>query len=136
VMVDVAVREQAEHLALIRREPPGTDFYLMGFSVPSFDSEQLLQALFHSRSERGGRLNATRYANAEVDRLIDSLAGTIDFTTRTQTIAQLWRIVQDETIYIPLHIPTVAYAMKADINIGVDIENQPKLKFLRLRTTQ
>ena len=134
--VEVVERTEAAHLDLIRRDPPGSDFYLLGTNVPSFDSEQLLQQLFLSRGNQVGRLNGTRFANAEVDRLIQGLSGQVDFTARTQAIAQIWRIVQEETIYVPLHIQTVAYAMKADISIAVDIENQPKLKFARIKTMQ
>ena len=135
VAVEPVIRTFAEHLAVVRREPPQTDFYLFGMSVPTFDSEQMLSALFHTRGERAGRLNGTRFSNPEIDRLIQSLAGQIDFTARTQAIAQIWRQVQEDTIYIPLHIQTVAYAMKADVSISIDIENQPKLKFAKLRTT-
>ncbi len=134
IVAEPTVRSLAEHMALIRRDPPGTDFYLMGMAVPTFDSEQLLSQLFHSRTERLGRLNATRFSNAEVDRLTQAIVGQVDFTARTQAIAQAWRIVQEETVYIPLHIQTLAYAMKSDLQISVDIENQPKLKFARVRT--
>ena len=136
ITVEPVIRDVADHLALVRSEPTKTDFYLLGLNVPSFDSEQMLNTLFHSRAKGAGQLNATRYANAELDRLIDSLAGQLDFTARSQAIGQAWRIVQEETIYIPLHVQTVAYAMKADISIGVDIENQPKLRFARIKTAQ
>jgi peptide/nickel transport system substrate-binding protein len=51
-------------------------------------------------------------------------------------MAQVWRIVQEETVYVPLHVQTIAYAMKSDITVGVDIENQPKLRFARIRAAQ
>lgn len=135
ITIEPVVRSLPDHLALIRNQAVRPDAYLFGISVPTFDSEQILSALFHSRSGKAGQLNATQFGNAEVDRLIESLSGQIDFSTRTQSIAQVWRIVQEEMIYVPLHIQTVAYAMKADVNIAVDIEDQPKLKFARLRNT-
>ncbi len=136
ITVEPVIRNVSDHLALIRGEPAKTDFYLLGLNVPSFDSEQILTALFHGRANGAGQLNATRFANAELDRLIASLSGQLDFTARSQAITQAWRIVQEEIIYIPLHVQTVAYAMKADISIGVDIENQPKLKFARIKPPQ
>lgn len=135
INVELTVRPFADHLGLVQKEPPGTNFYLFGLSVPSFDSEQILAGLFHSRGDRYGRLNGTRFANAEVDRLTQSLSGQIDFTQRTQAIAQAWRIVQDEMVYVPLHIQTLAYAMKSDLTISVDIENQPKLRSAKIKTT-
>lgn len=135
ITIEPVVRSFADHLALVRNEAVRPDAYLLGISVPTFDSEQILSTLFRSRSGKSGQLNATQFGNAEVDRLVGSLSGQIDFSTRTQSIAQAWRIVQEELVYVPLHIQTVAYAMKSDVNIAVDIEDQPKLKFARLRNT-
>ena len=120
---------------MLRNTPPGTDFFLDGLSVPTFDSEAVFTALFHSRTDRAGGWNATRYNNAEIDRLTTSLAAETDFTKRNQTIAQIWRILQDEMIYIPLHVETLAYAMKPDVDIPVDIENQPKLFAVKFKRT-
>lgn len=136
INVDVEVRPHAEHMELIRAEPPRTDFYLLGLDVPSFDSEQILTSLFHTRGNGLGRLNATRFSNAEVDRLLVSLAGQLDFTARGQAMGQAWRMLQEETVYVPLHVQTISYAMKSDITISVDIENQPKLRFTRIRAAQ
>jgi peptide/nickel transport system substrate-binding protein len=124
------------HMEQLRAEPPRSDFFLLSLEVPSFDSEQILNNLFHSRTKGAGRLNATRFSNAEVDKLIGSLAGQLDFTARGQAIAQVWRVVQEETVYVPLHVQTIAYAMKADLTVGVDIENQPKLRFARIKAAQ
>lgn len=135
ITAEPVVRSLRDHLAHVRSSTERPDAYLMGMNVPTFDSEQILSALFHSRGTTAGRLNATQYGNPDVDRLIASLGGQVDFTQRTQAITQAWRIVQDETIYVPLHIQTVAYAMKADVTVAVDIENQPKLKFAKLRNT-
>ncbi len=133
ITVETVVRDTSQHLAQLRSEVNPTDFYLAGISVPSFDSEQILLDLYHTRDERSGRANATRYSNKELDRLIDSLAGQVDFSQRTQTIAQAWRLALEDMIYVPLHVQTVAYAMKADLTINVDIENQPKMKFARIK---
>ncbi len=135
VKLEPVLRGFGDHLAHLRRDNVRPDIYLLGINVPTFDSEQVLSMLFHTRSGQAGRLNATRFSNPGVDRLIGSLAGQLDFTGRTQAIAQIWRTVQEEGIYVPLHIQTVAYAMKADVMISVDIEDQPKLRFARLRTT-
>ncbi len=135
ITVEPVMRSFADHLAMIRNESVRPEAYLLGLNVPTFDSEQILSTLFHSRGKRNGQLNATQFGNAEVDSLIQSLSGQIDFTARTQAIAQVWRIVQEDTLYVPLHIQTVAYAMKSDVNIAVDIEDQPKLKSARLRNT-
>ena len=136
ITLEVAPRPGFELQAMIRTNPPGTDFYLTGWSATTFDSESMFTALFHTRNDAGGAFNATRFSNPEFDRLNRELAAQTDFVKRNQTIAQLWRIAQDEVIYIPLHLQTVAYAMKADIDIPSDIENLPKLKLVKFGRSQ
>lgn len=135
ITVEPVIRDVAGHLDHVRRSPPVSDFFLTSLTVPSFDSEQLLANWFHTRGDRLGRLNATHYSNAELDRLIASLSGQTDFQTRIQAIAAAWRIAQEEMIYVPLHVQTIAYVTKSDLTINVDIENQPKLRAARVKTT-
>ena len=56
-----------------------------------------------------------------------------DFSKRNQSIAQIWKVLSDEVIYIPIHIQTLAYAMKSDLDIPVDLSNAPKLKFVKVK---
>ncbi len=134
IVMEPVIRSFADHIAQLRSEKTRPDSFLLGARVSSFDSEQLLSGLFHTRTEVAGQLNSTGFSSPEIDRLIGSLAGQLEFSMRTQTIAQIWQLVQEELIYIPLHVQTVAYAMKADINIAVDIENQPELRHARFKT--
>jgi peptide/nickel transport system substrate-binding protein len=136
ITISITTLDRMQHLALIQKQPPLTDFYLMGFSVPTLDSEYELQQLFHSRTARAGQFNATRYSNADVDRMIDGLPQETDLGRRNQVIGQVWRLVHEETIYVPLHVQTLAYVMKSDLDVLVDIENQPKLKFVKFRKQQ
>lgn len=124
------------HQALVLSRPPGVDFYLLGWSVPTFDSEPIFNDLVHSRTDLLGQWNATRFANPEIDRLIESLHSEVDFMKRNQTINQVWRLVQEDVLYIPLHLQTLTYAMKGEIDFPVDIENQPKLRSVKFRRTQ
>ncbi|MGE3711278.1 MAG: ABC transporter substrate-binding protein [Hyphomicrobiaceae bacterium] len=131
IKVETRMHSRSAHNALIRETPELTDFFLIGRSVPTFDSEELFVSLYHTRNDRGGSYNATGYSNPDVDRLTESLAVQTDFIARNQTIARIWQIVQGDIVYVPLHIQTLAYATKAGINIPVDIENLPKLKAVR-----
>jgi peptide/nickel transport system substrate-binding protein len=106
---------------------------MLGWGVPTFDSAYIFSLLFHSRTETLGTWNGTRYANPDVDRLIEQLNVEIDATRRQDMMQRLWAKLQDETIYIPLHIQTLAYAMRNEIELPVDVSNQPKFKLLRFR---
>lgn len=136
IRVELIAQAWTAHQALVLSRPPGADFYLLGWSVPTFDSEPIFNALLHTRTNDQGSWNATRFSNPEIDKLIRSLHSEIDFIKRNQTIGQIWRLVQEETVYVPIHLQTLAYAMKGEIDIPVDIENLPKMKAVKFRRTQ
>jgi peptide/nickel transport system substrate-binding protein len=133
IRINLVSQSKSVHFPLLQKNPPEVDMYLFGWGVPTFDSQYIFTQLFHSRTDKEGAWNATRYANPEVDKLIVALTGQTDLTQRNQAIAQIWKQVQEEGMYIPLHIQTLAYAMKADMEIPVDVSNQPKFKFLKFK---
>jgi peptide/nickel transport system substrate-binding protein len=112
-----------------------SDFFLLGWGVPTFDSHYVFTFLYHTKTDKEGGWNGTRFSNPEIDKQTASLTQETDLTKRNQTIAAMWKVLQDETIYIPIHIQTLAYGMKPDLDIPVDISNQPKLKFVKVKKT-
>lgn len=112
------------------------DFYLLGWGVPTFDSHYIFTYLYHTKTDKEGGWNGTRYSNPKIDEMTASLTEETDLNKRNEIIAEMWKILQDETIYIPIHIQTLAYAMKPDLEIPVDISNQPKLKFVKIKPSK
>jgi len=133
IKINLVSQSKSIHFPLIQKQPPETDFYLLGWGVPTFDSHYIFAHLYHTRTDKEGGWNGTRYSNPELDKLTVGLTRDTDLTKRSQTIAQVWKVLQDETIYIPIHIQTLAYAMRPELDIPVDISNQPKLKFVKFR---
>jgi peptide/nickel transport system substrate-binding protein len=41
--------------------------------------------------------------------------------------------VQDETLYLPVHHQTLAYAMRNSIDVPVDPQNQPHMKYVAFK---
>ncbi|WP_349369694.1 ABC transporter substrate-binding protein [Salinarimonas sp.] len=128
--VNLVSQSKSLHFPLIQREPPETDFYLLGWGVPTFDSEYVFSFLYHTRDGAYGTWNPTGYSNAEVDAMIKSLASETDLAARDATIADIWAQVKEDTIYLPVHTQTLAYAMSDTFDIPVDAENQPKMKYV------
>ncbi len=133
VRVKLSVQSKTVHFPLLQKTPPETDFYLLGWGVPTLDSQYIFSSLYHTRDQKEGGWNATGYSNPEIDKQIDGLSQETEFTKRNQAIAQIWKVVSDEVIYVPLHIQTLAYAMKSDLDIPVDLSNAPKLKFVKVK---
>lgn len=134
VKVNLVSQSKAIHFPLIQKNPPETEFYMVGWGVPTFDSEYIFSFMYHTRADKFGSWNAARYSNAEADKMIQSLSSETDKAKRDATIAKLWALFKDETIYLPVHHQTLAYAMKSGFDIPVDVSNQPKLKYLAFKT--
>lgn len=119
IKVNLVAQPKGPHFTLLQKTPPESDFYLLGWGVPTYDSHYIFSFLYHTRSGKDGGWNATRFSNPEVDA-----------AKRNATIADLWKTLSNETVYIALHHQTLAYAMKRDLDIQVSPENHVHMKFI------
>jgi peptide/nickel transport system substrate-binding protein len=130
IKVNLVAQPRGPHFTLLQKTPPETDFYLLGWGVPTYDSQYIFSFLYHTRSGSEGSWNATRYANPAIDAAIRSLSSEVDTARRNATIAKIWSVVGDDTIYIPIHHQMLAYGMKRDLDIPVSPENTVFMKFV------
>ncbi len=103
------------------------DFYLLGWGVPTFDSQYVFDFLVHSQEEGRGGWNGSRYNNPEVNAMIKTLATETDLAKRNATIAEIWKKVQEDRVFLMVHNQMLAYASRAGIDIAVHPENQPHM---------
>jgi peptide/nickel transport system substrate-binding protein len=103
------------------------DFYLLGWGVPTFDSQYVFDFLVHSPAEGRGGWNGSRYKNPDLDAKIQSLATETDLDKRNATIAEIWKTIQEDRVFLMVHNQLLAYAAKDRINIAVHPENQPSM---------
>jgi peptide/nickel transport system substrate-binding protein len=130
VKVTLVAQPKGPHFTLIQKNPPETDFYLLGWGVPTYDSHYIFSFLYHTRSGSEGGWNGTRYSNPALDNQIESLAAEIDVAKRNAAIADIWKALSEETIYLALHHQQLAYAMKSELDIPVSPENHVHMKFI------
>ena len=109
-----------------------TDFYMLGWGVPTYDSEYIFNFLVHGRESDIGTWNGTGFDNDDLDAKILTLASNTDLDARNADIAEIWRVVQDEQLYIPIHHQVLNWAMAENVGIEVDPENQPMIKHATL----
>ena len=128
IKVNLVVQPKGPHFTLLQKTPPESDFYMLGWGVPTFDSHYVFAYLYHTRSGKDGGWNATRYSNPDIDKSIQGLTEEIDIVKRNAAIAKLWSTLSDETIYIALHHQMVAHAMKSDLDIPVRPDNWVYMK--------
>ncbi len=125
VNVNLVSQTRSLHFPLI--ENWETDFYLLGWGVPTFDSQYVFDFLVHTREGSYGAFNGSRYSNPELDEKIQALATMTDLEERDALIAEIWDEVMEERIFLNVHNQMLAYAMRDNINLEVHPENQPRM---------
>lgn len=125
IQANLVSQTRSMHFPLIQNRE--TDFYLLGWGVPTFDSQYVFDFLVHSTEGARGGWNGSRYSNAEVDALVQAMATETDLDARNEMIAQVWAQLQADRVFLPIHNQTLAYAMRDGINLDVHPENQPSM---------
>ncbi len=129
IQVNLEALPKAQHFPLINNLE--TDFYMLGWGVPTFDSEYIFNFLVHTKGEKYGSWNGTRYSNTELDGMIEALASETDLDKRNTMIGEIWKTVQEEIIYLPIHHQVLNWGMAEGIDFAVQPEDQPHFKFLK-----
>ncbi len=130
IEVNLIARPKAQHFPLIQNKT--SDFYMLGWGVPTFDSHYVFNFLVHTTTEDRGSWNNTGFSDADVDTMIVSLESETDLAVRDETIGKIWAKVQEEQIYLPVHNQVLNWGMKDGVNFDVQPEDQPHFKFLKL----
>ena len=131
VTVNLDAKPKAQHFPLITDGK--TDFYMLGWGVPTYDSEYIFNFLVHGREAEIGTWNGTGFNDADLNATIKSLASNTDLEARNADIASIWRTVQDEALYIPIHHQVLNWGMAENVGIEVDAEDQPKVKYFTMK---
>ncbi|MBO6716683.1 MAG: ABC transporter substrate-binding protein [Rhizobiaceae bacterium] len=125
IKVTLASRPIAQHSPVIINNE--SDFYLLGWGVPTFDSAYIFNDLVHTKEGHYGAYNVGLYSNPELDAKIESLGTEVDLEKRDATIAEIWEVVKGDRVLLPIHNQVLAYAMKDNITLEVHPENQPRI---------
>ncbi|MEL7253149.1 MAG: ABC transporter substrate-binding protein [Pseudomonadota bacterium] len=130
VTVNLNAQPKAQHFPLIQNSQ--TDFYMLGWGVPTYDSEYIFNFLVHTRGDERGSWNGTGFSDAATDEKIVSLASETDLDARNATINDIWTVVQDQQLYIPIHHQVLNWGMTGAVGTEVSPEDDPKFKFFTM----
>lgn len=126
ITINLNAQSKALHFPLIQNGT--TDLYLLGWGVPTYDSEYVFNFLVHSKDGERGSWNPTGFSDAEVDAKIKSLASETDLDARDATIGEIWDVVQAQQLYLPLHHQVLNWGMTDAVGTEVSPEDDPKFK--------
>ena len=126
--VTLDARPKAQHFPFIRSGD--SDFYMLGWGVPTFDSHYIFNFLVHTQTGDRGSWNPTGYSNADVDAMIVSLESETDLAVRDETIGKIWSAIQDAQMYLPIHNQVLNWGLRDDIVFDVQPEDQPHFQFM------
>ena len=129
--VNLEALPKAQHFPLINTL--ATDFYMLGWGVPTYDSEYIFNFLTHTKGDKYGSWNGTRYSNPDLDTKIQALASEIDFETRDAMISEIWAEVQEDVLYLPIHHQVLNWGMSEKVETIVDSDDAPKFKYFIMK---
>jgi peptide/nickel transport system substrate-binding protein len=127
--IRVTVDAQPKEVHFAKLFERRTDFYLLGYLTPSFDSALHLRELYHSQA---GRWGATGYANPALDRLIEQIDAELVTYARDALIEEAWRMILDDLVVIPLHRQMIVWAMRDALDLPVSPLNSPTFSRAKL----
>ncbi|WP_179380939.1 ABC transporter substrate-binding protein [Jannaschia marina] len=126
ITINLNAQSKALHFPLIQNGT--TNFYLLGWGVPTYDSEYIFNFLVHTKEGDRGSWNPTGFSDADVDAKIKSLASETDLDARDATIGEIWNVLQEEQLYLPLHHQVLNWGMTESVGTEVSPEDDPKFK--------
>ena len=93
-----------------------TSLYMLGWGGAATDPIFILQPVLHTANAKGdGDYNYGRYANAQLDALIDQIKIEVDVEKRRKLINEALMIQHDELLHLPLHRQVIPWAMRGNI---------------------
>lgn len=130
VKVNLDAKPKAQHFPQIGNLT--TDFYMLGWGVPTYDSEYIFNFLMHTKGEKRGSWNGTRYSNADLDAKIVSLASETNLDQRNATIGEIWAQVQEDILYLPIHHQVLNWGMANKVETTVAPDDRARFKYFTL----
>jgi peptide/nickel transport system substrate-binding protein len=133
VKVRVATLPRAQYFPKIQNYD--TSFYMLGWGVPTFDSQYALQSLVRTVIPKtaDGDYNFGHYSNAKVDEDIDKLKTEIDGKKRAALALDASRIHQQEVGHLPLHFQVIPWVMRANVSVIHRADNKLTIKWVKIQ---
>jgi peptide/nickel transport system substrate-binding protein len=107
-----------------------SDFHLLGWAPGTLDSYDVFFNLYRTRAN----VNTVGYSNPRVDALTEQIGRETITYARDALIEEVWKIVLDDIVYIPLHYQVIVWAMREELDIPVYPYNRPIIREARFES--
>ncbi len=124
VNVSLDAIPKAQHFPKIQKRE--TDFYMLGWGVPTLDSHYVFSYLLAS----DGSWNATGYNNAMVDEVTTAITSEIDIPKRTAMIDKAWTQIKADMPYVPIHHQVLAWGIADGFDIPIAADDAVRPRFI------
>jgi peptide/nickel transport system substrate-binding protein len=132
VKVNVFARTKTRFFADTGYPNYNTSFYMLGWTPATYDAQNVIAAILHTRGKGIGLNNVAGYSNKRVDELNDLIAVELDKTKRQAMIDEAAKLVQADFGYIPLHQQTIVWASKTNIDLTQPADNSFPMRWVRV----
>ena len=127
IKVNLNAQPKALHFPKIKKRE--TDFYMLGWGVPTLDSHYVFGGLV----KHGANWAGTNYKNAKVDETIDALEVEVDLAKRDAMIAEVWKTIKDDIVYLPIHHQVIAWGMSDKLTMPIVPNDSPQFRWARMK---
>ena len=114
---------KAQHFPKIQNRV--TDFYMLGWGVPTLDSHYVFSYLLDGK----GSWNGTGYDNELVNDVTMKIATETDLDKRQMMIDQAWTQIKKDAPYIPIHHQVIAWGMSDNLDLPIAPDDSARFRF-------
>ena len=111
-----------------------TSMYMLGWGVPTFDSQYVLQSLMRTYipNTADGDYNLGGYSNPQADALIDKQKTEVDPKKRAEIAYEVSKIHMQDFGHIPLHFQMIPWAMRSKVSVVHRADNFLTVKWVKV----
>ena len=133
VKVKVNAMPRAQYFPKIQNYD--TSFYMLGWGVPTFDSQYAVQSLMRTVIPKtaDGDYNLGKYSNAKVDENIDKLKTEVDPAKRGAYTREALILHAADVGHIPLHHQVIPWAMRSNVTVVHRADNRLTVKWVKIQ---
>jgi peptide/nickel transport system substrate-binding protein len=131
IQVELKTQTRSSYFAMVDKGE--SDIYMLGWAtLPPMDAYSVLSALVHSKGGAFGGNNPNGLSDKRLDEITQQVAVELDEPKRRAMMGEAFRIIRDETYFLPLHQQPVSWAMKRAVDIPVFADEYVRLWFAKV----